>query len=99
MKHKIILIVAVLSSAVAAFNAHSYQNKSSILEKADMNEEFVDVTHLISPQEFEHIKQFTLLHGELITYRNLDSDNPSYYFKLGRVNTIAQYSEKVICLK
>ena len=42
---------------------------------------FENISYLISPEEFESIKEFVLTKGDRQTYRNFDNNNPHYKFE------------------
>lgn len=41
---------------------------------------FANVSHLMSYDEFEKAKDFILINGDRMTYRNYDNNNPHYHF-------------------
>lgn len=57
-------------------------NSANLIEqkKEILNENFTDITNLISLKEFEKIKEFVLKNGGRKSYRNFDSNNPHYRF-------------------
>lgn len=71
MKIEILLFVFLINCS----SGNIMQQKKEILD-----ENFTDVSDLISPKEFEKIKEFVLKNGGKMTYRNFDSNNPYYKF-------------------
>ncbi|MFC6100340.1 TPM domain-containing protein [Olivibacter domesticus] len=52
----------------------------SYVEKAMKEEDFTIVSSIFTPSIFKKIRTFVLENGSPQTFRNLDSDNPSYHF-------------------
>ena len=56
----------------------SYNLGKSVLNE---NGDFTKISNLISFEEFEKIKDFTLKNGDKMTFRNFDNNNPHYKFE------------------
>ena len=64
----------VLISIIISFNCYSNTNP------VRRNMTFIDISKILSVNEFEKIKNFILKKGDRQTYRNFDNDNPHYGF-------------------
>jgi len=64
------------------FNSTSKDEILNIIQtSANPNmDKFIEITDLLSVEEFEKIRNFILTKGDRRTYRNFDSNNPHYHF-------------------
>ncbi len=51
------------------------------IKEFEKTQEFIEISDILSSQEFENIKNFILKKGNRQTYRNFDNNNPVYSFK------------------
>ena len=71
-----ISILLSISALVLSCNS----SKSMLIKEQESNDNYTDISSLLSVNEFEEIKDFILEKGNKMTYRNIDSNNPHYKF-------------------
>ena len=75
MKHTLLLTLRCLLTALDVSSCPKLTTRSS--EKASLD---IDITHLLSYEQFENIKKFVLDQGQTMTYCNMYNNNPYYQF-------------------
>ena len=71
---KIISLFVVLNFFYCSNSVDEVSNDNS-------SNEYIEVTDLLSFQDFEYVKNFILDYGDTQTYRSYDNNNPHYSFE------------------